>query len=183
MKRFLFVVIGMCLCLSGCSSNNKIFTGYDSTYWGMSKNDVLQIISYVEHYDETETEITFKDARVLNMRDYNLISLKTFNPFDGGYQIPEVTYIFENDALCEIKVKYIYESKQDTEWYEDMVKWLEDQYKKSYVSDITEDDIMMSSGTSFDLNENTEIMLMTFEMKTIIDDYGSLTISYKKNER
>lgn len=171
----------MCLCLSGCSSSNKIPTGYDPTYWGMGKSDVLKVISYVEHYDETETEILFKDARVLNMRDYNLLSLETFNPFDGGYQIPEVTYIFEDDALCEIEVKYIYKSQQDIEWYGDMVKWLENKYTKSYVSDMTDDDIMMYGATSFDLNENTEIMLMTFEMKTIIDDYGSLTISYKKN--
>lgn len=182
MKKFLFVVIGMCLCLSGCSSSDQTSTGYDSTYWGMSKNDVLQVISYVEHYDETETEITFEDARILNMRDYNIVSLSTFDPFNGGYQIPKTTYRFENDALCEIEVEYVYESQQDTKWYDDMVEWLEISYEKNFVAPIEEQDAMRYGGTSFLINDGkTKIMITTIEWKTIIDDYGSLSISYKKN--
>ena len=181
-KFFVFIVIVISLCLCSCSTEEKIPTGYDSTYWGMSKDNVLDIISYVEYYDETETEISFKDSRVLDMRDYGIISLETFSPFGGGYQIPEITYVFEDDSLCEIKVEYTYKLQENTKWYDIMVESLESTYEKTFVSTPKENEVMRYEGTFFITDQgNTKIQVTTVEFKKTLTDYGNLSISYKPN--
>lgn len=185
MKRIILCsILVLCFVVSGCATNHDYetdipYTGYDCTYWGMSKKDVLQLISYVDYYDESENEIAFKDARVLNMRDYNLLSISTFDPFDGGYQIPQVTYHFEEDALCEISVVYTYKNEQDIKWYSNMVEWMESTYEKDNVSEIEETEVSRHGATSFNMKaKQTRIQLMTVEWKNHINNYGSLTLSY-----
>ena len=186
MKRtLLLILLVLCLIVSGCATNNTseneiLFTGYDCTHWGMPKSDVLQILSYVDFYNETETEISFNDARVLNMRDYDLLSLSTFDPFNGGYQIPKVTYHFSEDKLCEITVEYEYNSIEDQSWYEEMVENLEKKYKKDDYSYDENNEFLYMGVTYFDMESyQTELRIETIETKNPISNYGNLSISYK----
>lgn len=187
MKKFMSICLVVLVLFSGCSSSKgkNISTFYDSTYWGMSKSEILKLISYVDYYDETETEIKFKDARVLNMHDYSTLTLATFNPFNGGYQLPEVTYKFEDEKLSNIDVNFKYESKEDFDWYTNMVEWLGITYTQEHVIplDETAEYGMYVEGTSFKTDEEgTDILVITTQHEnSITENYGGLTIRYAPN--
>lgn len=184
MKKVFAVLICICLSLCGCEikEEEKISTGYDSTYWGMSKEEVEETLSYVNYLQSTEDKISFSDSRVMMMRGFDIFTVASYNVWKGGYQFPNVTYEFKDDALCKIELEYEYTSEQDYEWYDKMVELLGGVYSKRRTDPIKTDDNISSGYTDFVTQDNgSDVTVMTIQVEPILKDYGSLYVSYQPN--
>ena len=177
----IIIVIFLICAISGCSLIEKIVctkkykeipTGYDNTYWCMSRKEVKDAIDIDELLlIEDENSISTYESRLNS--EFSIFCLDLMNP-------PKITYKFCNDMLYEIELE-LEDSRITEELYNEFSDTLSEKYIKGDYEGDEDYGVFSISSRSWDIDEKGSYITLIFHEyhKDSIVGCSSLNLSYQ----